>query len=443
MASSRADLLAEINAHLPPGVDWKQGAITYLRQMVVDGGEQAEWYHLVKPFVGGPDFEPLWVELFPFWDVVHKVDLPMRSRVLDVGCGPGWTVHWLAKLGHHVIGLDISEELLAIADRRMQSDPHPPFQGLPFSYELTAHDIESQPLHLDEPVQLALFESTLHHFYDPVAVLQNVAADLATDGVLAVIEAAAPDPDTQWHRDNVALMEQYHTIERPYTRRQILDMLELAGYEYAQFFRPLHGLHGQDADSLNALTAEVATEENLNIFIASPRREGLARLVPDPVRLREWRGQMRYVEGFFDQERRTDGSTFRWSGTRSSVHFTDPGDHALSVATVGLAPDQQQHVYAVLEGSVIAEAVLGADQPEALLEVSVPGDVVVALQSDRAFSPAWTGQDDGRVLSFTLDASTVAVTERVEERVSPVAPVGDPEAARPGGLMAMLRQKLP
>ncbi|MEJ7583336.1 MAG: class I SAM-dependent methyltransferase [Acidimicrobiales bacterium] len=217
MPPTESEFLAEINADLPPGVDWKQGAVTYLRELVLDGGDQ-EWYHLTKPFVGGPDFDPFWVDVFHFLDVIHTMDLPSNSRALDVGCGPGWTIQWLAKLGHEVIGLDISQELLDIAEQRMQTDPYhpyPPYRGRPFAYELRNHDIEAEPVGLDEPVFLALFESTLHHFENPVAALRNVARDLAPAGALAVIEAAAPNPGTEWHTRNLEIMNRYHTIERP------------------------------------------------------------------------------------------------------------------------------------------------------------------------------------------------------------------------------------
>src|SRR4051812_16460528 len=52
MATTEADFLRALNADLPEGVDWKAGAITYLRELVADGGAEQEWFHLVKPFLG-------------------------------------------------------------------------------------------------------------------------------------------------------------------------------------------------------------------------------------------------------------------------------------------------------------------------------------------------------------------------------------------------------
>ena len=43
--------------------------------------------------------------------------LPSPSKVLDMGCGAGFLAHDLAKLGHEVVGIDLSEQSLAIAKK--------------------------------------------------------------------------------------------------------------------------------------------------------------------------------------------------------------------------------------------------------------------------------------------------------------------------------------
>lgn len=404
MTRSEADFLAEINADLPAGVDWKQGAITYLRELVLDGGEQAEWFHLTKPFLGGPDFGPFWVDVFQFLDVVHKMGLRQNSRVLDVGCGPGWTVQWLCKLGHEVIGLDISQELLDIAEQRMKTDPYAPYFDQPFRYELSNHDIEDRPLDLSRPVDLALFESTLHHFENPVAALRNVAADLAPDGALAVIEASAPPVGSEWHTQNVELMRRYHTIERPYTREQLHDMLELAGYRYAEFYRPVNGLFGQDADSISSLNWELARADNINILFAAPTREGINRLRPGTRPLAEARRGWQFLEGFNFEEVRPDGARFRWSGPRGTVRCQGGGMQRFAVRTMGLRPGEVQHVFAVVDDRVVQRARLTAVAAQVDVAVEVMPGQIVELQSDRVFSPCWDGGADPRVLSFTVDA---------------------------------------
>ena len=49
--------------------------------------------------------------------LVDVLDLVPGDRVLDVGCGPGRHSHELARRGHEVVGLDVSETFIAFARR--------------------------------------------------------------------------------------------------------------------------------------------------------------------------------------------------------------------------------------------------------------------------------------------------------------------------------------
>lgn len=278
MPRSEADLLAEINGDLPEGIDWKQGAVTYLREVLQAGGPPAERYHLIKPFVGGPDYEPFWVDVFQFLDMVKAAELAPEDLILDVGCGPGWTVQWLAELGHEVVGLDISQELIEIAERRMEADPYPPYVDLPFRYAFHIHDIEDTPFGLERKARFALFESVLHHFLNPVAALRHVAADLADDGLIAVIEGAAPPKGSEWDQRNIEIMKRYHTIERPYTRAQLLDIFDMARIPFVSFVRPVNSVFAQEVDAISALVTELSMADNITPCSPRLRRRGSSAL---------------------------------------------------------------------------------------------------------------------------------------------------------------------
>lgn len=402
MARTEEDLLAELNADLRPGVDWKQGAITYLREIVASGGQDEERFHLVKPFVGGPDYAPFWVDVFQFLDVVQTARLAPGDLVVDVGCGPGWTVQWLCKLGHDVVGLDISAELLEVAETRMQTDPYPPYVHQGFTYDLREHDIEAAPLGLPRKARLALFESTLHHFFNPVAALRNTVADLADDGIIAVIEAAAPPKGSEWDLMNVEIMEKYDTIERPYTRPQLLDALELAGLGYVTFLRPANGLYAQTVDGLSGLQWELTRADNINIFVASPTAAGIERLGLPARTVAQVRDGWTIVDGVSHREVREDGTAYRWAEPRVVLRLDGPGPHAIDVATVGLAPGQAQTIRVVAGGKVAGSVTLTDSRGQGTLEVSGRAGQVVELHSDRVFSPSWDGENDPRILSFTI-----------------------------------------
>lgn len=277
--ADEARFLEQLNARVPTGIDWKAGAVTYLRELVQTRGAHNEDYHFIKPFLGGPDFSPFFVEIFLFLDVIQRLDLPMQSTIIDVGCGPGWTTHYLAKLGHRVIGIDISTELLDIARARVDDDSHPPFPDTPFAVEFVEHDIEAAPLAVEKPASLAFFESVLHHFYNPIAVLRNVREMLEPDGLVAIIEAAAPPPESPSAQASLALMEEYHTLERPYTRPELTTILELAGFQHFEFFQPVNGLFLQDRAEAQRVSNQIVDDRSLNIVIASASRGALERIL--------------------------------------------------------------------------------------------------------------------------------------------------------------------
>jgi SAM-dependent methyltransferase len=405
MTTSEQKLLAEINADISPDVDWKQGAVDYLRELVGQKGDAGHWYHFVKPFVGGPDFTPFWVDVFYFLDMIKELDLPHRARIIDVGCGPGWTTQWLCKLGHQVIGLDISPELLAIAKERLETEPYAPFHGEPLAFELREHDIEAAPVGLDTPYEFALFESTLHHFYDPVSALRNVAADLSEHGVIAIIEASAPARGTVWYENNLDLMRTYRTIERPYTRAQMLDLLALTGFEYCEFYSPINGLFTRTADEIEQVSLELTVATNHQLLIASRTREGIARIVGDErVRtLRAFTEGWQFASGFYGEEIDSTGRRFRWCRPEGYVHFDSPGQHVLTVGTHGLEPSQQQRVYARRDGEIVASVTLTSAVTRASTTFDVEAGTTLVFQSDRAFSPSWHAADDARLLSFYID----------------------------------------
>lgn len=272
VAERKARLLERINARLPAGIDWKEGAATYLGNLIKDRGSHNERYHLIKPFIGGALVRSYTSEMYRFLNMLERLPLHERSRFLDVGCGPGWVTHYLAKLGFTVTGIDISDELLDIARRRLAGDAYPPYDG-PWTATFLHHDIEAAPLAGGPPFDVAVFESVLHHFYDPVSALENVAASLAPDGLLVVIEVQAPAPGTPFDDENQRLMRDYGTIERPYTRGELDEMLDLAGFPFRKYYFPVNGWFEQTNAEAVEIFHQVRGGPGYNFCIAARNRE--------------------------------------------------------------------------------------------------------------------------------------------------------------------------
>ena len=97
--------------------NYKQAAQCYPRKL-----SDGELYFLyVKPFGGGEN-KSYSADLFhSFANILQILNLPIRSKILDVACGPGWLSEYLAMSGYEVAGIDISHDLIKIAKERIDS----------------------------------------------------------------------------------------------------------------------------------------------------------------------------------------------------------------------------------------------------------------------------------------------------------------------------------
>ena len=400
--NSPEQLLEEINRELPKGVDWKAGARRYVRELVARGGPSFRQWHLTKPFLGellagaplhgddsrsAVDAHVTYNELFGFLDVLRAADLPPGARVLDVACGPGWTSHYLGKMGYAVLGFDISDEMLEFARARVATEPFPPYPRAGLDVRFVNHDIEAEPLggEAGEPYDLALLDSALHHFLDPVAALRHLGDSLRPDGLLAIIEDLHPE-GVPLDPHNMAIMSRYHTLERPYTRSQMADILRLSGFEHHVF---LCGVNGLVLDPDAPISP-------------GPTRAVLAARQAQA--LRGWGGLV--WSGFHEEEHDARGP-FRWSRPTSSL-VLDGRDLVLSFASSAHRLGRPRHdVFVSVDDALATVLHLTGSEPEARFRPGpLPRGSRLGFHSDFSFRPRLLGMsDDDRVLAFQLRLS--------------------------------------
>jgi ubiquinone/menaquinone biosynthesis C-methylase UbiE len=88
--------------------------------------------------------------------LLREVAGPPPLTVLDVGCGTGFLAFRMAELGHKAVGIDLSEEMLATAQRkaediglpvifRVGDAEAPPQDGAPYDVILERHVIWTLP----------------------------------------------------------------------------------------------------------------------------------------------------------------------------------------------------------------------------------------------------------------------------------------------------------
>ncbi len=387
-------LLGEINAELPRGIDWKFGARDYPQRHEAEEGSWSRRYHLIKPFCGGPDFSPFFEEMYRFLNFMGRLELRPRSRILDVGCGPGWVSHLAAKLGHSVVGIDISPDFIAIARERVERDPYPPYVGEPLRAEFLVHDIEKAPLPGGDRFDLVVFESSLHHFLDPISAVRNAALGLAPSGSLVILDPCAPAKGSPEWRKNLELMRRYATLERPLSRSQLERLLRLVGFTEVRFFVPVNGFFPEGTGPVEIERTVEEAQGHFNYcfarFTASPGPTGF-----DP--------RLRMGRGFFPPEHDESGF-FCWAGPVALMEALEDCEPLLEISSpIPELRGREQEILILVGGEARARLSLARGASSGRVSLSLHRGAAVRLVSQEVFIPAAAGgSDDWRALSFAV-----------------------------------------
>jgi SAM-dependent methyltransferase len=104
---------------------------------------------------------------------------PAPRRILDLGCGTGWTSRMLARAGYDVTGVDIAADAIRIAQELAAEEKLPSATFLVGDYEtpLPANTFD-----------YVLFYDALHHAEDESAALRTACQALKPGGALFAFE---------------------------------------------------------------------------------------------------------------------------------------------------------------------------------------------------------------------------------------------------------------
>jgi len=217
---------------------YKQGAIDYARNL--PEWARRELYR--KPFftfTAAPEPVSL-VYLRDLANLVELAGLPGGAAVLDVACGPGWLSEALYRFGYRVTGVDIAEDLLAVARERIRTLPYPPIDRDPGWIDFRVLDIETA--RLDRRFDAVFLYDCLHHFVDAAGALANIRSMLSPRGVLVIKEGEMPPPGSASERELLAESETYNTLEAPFRPDALRALLRRSGFPEVRRMLPAAAL---------------------------------------------------------------------------------------------------------------------------------------------------------------------------------------------------------
>jgi ubiquinone/menaquinone biosynthesis C-methylase UbiE len=164
--------------------------------------------------------------------------------VADVGIGTGFLAEAALDAGARVIGIDISDAMLAQARAK--------FAGRPFESRLG--DVNHLPLD-DGEADAVVANMVLHHAPDPAAAIREMARALNAGGTLVVTDA-----DTHTHE---WLRTEQHDLWLGFARGDVASWFLAAGLEDVTV---------GDTEETCCPTSNCGTQAVITIFLARGRR---------------------------------------------------------------------------------------------------------------------------------------------------------------------------
>jgi SAM-dependent methyltransferase len=192
----------------------KSGEINYLNAI----GEDGRLHARNKPFS-----DPMCGQYLTQLGQIMYLLPPPPCRILDLGCGTGWTTTLLARRGYQMVGGDLAQDMIESA-RDVASE-----QGV--ELEFVCADYES--MDFADEFDGALFFDALHHAEDEYAALQSVYRALKPNGICVVSEPGTGHSTAPASRHAV---EHFDVNEKDMPPRRVAALAKQIGFSKKKLY---------------------------------------------------------------------------------------------------------------------------------------------------------------------------------------------------------------
>jgi len=157
--------------------------------------------------------------------LLAHADCTPNSRILELGCGSGWTTEWLARLGFKVTALDINADMLELGRERMAACKRA-FPETPMSAEFVTGDAEELDFE-DESFDAVCCVNSLHHIPDIPKALTEIHRVLKKGGRFLFFEPGEGHAESEVSKRE---MEEHGVTEKDIIIDELAGWAEAAGF---------------------------------------------------------------------------------------------------------------------------------------------------------------------------------------------------------------------
>jgi len=177
-------------------------------------GEEGMAFTLHKPFADPLNVGALLTDIGAVFNFLPQPP----ARILDLGCGSGWTSNFYAQAGYDVLGVDISKDAVKAARQHFVQ----PGKSLAYEYG------DYETLKYRDAFDAAIFFDSLHHADDEFEALQAAYRALKPGGIVILCE---PGIGHSKSPGSIEAVEKYGVSERDMPPKLSKKSLQKAGFK--------------------------------------------------------------------------------------------------------------------------------------------------------------------------------------------------------------------
>lgn len=187
----------------------KSGEKTYFKKI----GEEGMAFTLAKPFSDPGNVGGLLSDIAAVFSFLPQPP----AKLIDLGCGSGWTSNFYAQAGYDVTGVDIAPDAVKAAKKRFTKPE------LKLAFVCADYD----NLKYNDKFDAAVFFDALHHAEDEVDALRAAYKTLKPGGQIILCE---PGVGHSKSPSSIEAMEKYGVNERDMPPKLSKKALKQAGF---------------------------------------------------------------------------------------------------------------------------------------------------------------------------------------------------------------------
>ncbi len=199
----------------------KQGEIDYFKAI----GKEGLQYAIDKPFS-----DELCGQMLSDIGVIMSLLPPPPGKLIDFGCGTGWTSCFFAKRGYEVVGVDISPLAVQYAEKAKTEMRLTNLHFIVSDYE---------NIRLENDFDFAVFFYSLHHSEDYEAALKTAYNSMKSYGVCITCE---PGLGHAKQKPSMDAVEKYNVTERDMPPKYIIKAARKIGFKKNETYPRLYAV---------------------------------------------------------------------------------------------------------------------------------------------------------------------------------------------------------